>query len=77
MQNAVFLLALARHAETDNLGYLKSYYTCNTVLAPLGECVWEILSHLYKSGLMPISPDRIALAVITLQGTDKLTPENG
>ena len=57
LQDAVFLLAVKRHAATDDLEYLKPYHEYNKALAPLPECVREILSHLYKSGLIAICPD--------------------
>ena len=57
LQDAVFLLAVKRHAATDDLGYLKPYHAYKAALAPLPECVWHILLHLYKSGLIAISLD--------------------
>ena len=57
MHDAVFLLALARHAVTDDLGYLKPYHDFDKTLAPLPECRRDILSHLYARGLIAISPD--------------------
>ena len=57
LHDAVFLPTLARHAVTDDLGYLKPYHKFDKTLAPLPECVQDILSHLYKSGLIAISPD--------------------
>ena len=57
LHDAVFLLALARHAVTDDLGYLKPYHDFDKTLAPLPECVRDILSHLCQRGLIAISPD--------------------
>ena len=57
LRDAVCLLALARHAVTDDLGYLKPYYDFDKTLAPLPECRQDILSHLYQRGLIAISPD--------------------
>ena len=57
LRDAVFVLALARHAVTDDLGYLKPYFDFDKTLAPLTYCRQDILSHLYQRGLIAISPD--------------------
>ena len=58
LQDAVFLLAIARHAETENLSYLKPHHTYKTTLAPLPECQHDIITHLYDRGLIAICPGR-------------------
>ena len=57
LQDAVYLMAIARHAATDGLGYLKPYGEYNKTLAPLPECQHDIMAHLYERGLTAISPD--------------------
>ena len=57
LQDAVFLMALARHAATDDLGYLKPYYDYDNTLAPLPDCRHDIIAHLYERGLIAICPD--------------------
>ena len=57
LQDAVFLMALARHAATDDLGYLKPYYDYDKTLAPLPDCRHDIIAHLYERGLIAICPD--------------------
>ena len=57
LQDAVFLMAIARHAATENLSYLKPYHTYKEALAPLPECRHDIITHLYERGLIAISPD--------------------
>ena len=56
LQDAVFLMAIARHAATDDLGHLKPYYEYASTLAPLPECRHDIITHLYDRGLLAISP---------------------
>ena len=57
LQDAVYLMAIARHAATDGLGYLKPYGEYNKTLAPLPECQHDVMAHLYERGLTAISPD--------------------
>ena len=56
LHDAVFLMAVARQAATDDLAYLKPYDEYNKTLAPLDECRRDIITHLYESGLIAISP---------------------
>ena len=56
LQDAVFLLAIARHTEAENLSYLKPYHTYTTALAPLPDCQHAIITHLYEWALIAISP---------------------
>ena len=57
LRDAVFLMAIARHAEAENISYLKSYHIYKEALAPLPECQHDIITHLYERGLIAISPD--------------------
>ena len=55
LQDAVFLMAIARHAATENLSTLKPYYEYASTLAPLPDCQHDIITHLYDRGLLAIS----------------------
>lgn len=57
LQDAVFLTAIARHAEEDDLAYVKPYDEYNKTLAPLPEYRHDIMAHLCERGLTAISPD--------------------
>ena len=56
LQDAVFLMAIARQAATDDLAYLKPYNEYAGTLAPLPDCQHDIITHLYDRGLIAISP---------------------
>ena len=56
LQDAVFLMAIARHAAADDLAYLKPYHDYAGTLAPLPDCQHDIMAHLYERGLIAISP---------------------
>ena len=56
LHDAVFLMAIARFAATDDLAYLKPACEYADILAPLPECQHEIITHLHKRGLIAISP---------------------
>ena len=73
LQDAVCLLALARHAVTDDLGYLKPYHEFDNTLAPLPDCRQDILSHLYKRGLIAISPDSDVSAFVCDPAVTEIT----
>ena len=57
LQDAVYLMAIARHAATDDLAHLKPYDEYNKTLAPLPDCRHDIITHLYKRGLLAICPE--------------------
>lgn len=57
LRDAVFVMAIARHAEAENLSYLKPYDDYADTLAPLPDCQHDIITHLYERGLIAISPD--------------------
>ena len=56
LHNALYLMAVARHAATDDLAYLKPYYEYASTLAPLPDYQHDIITHLYERGLIAISP---------------------
>ena len=56
LQDAVFLMAIARQAATDDLAYLKPYHEYAKTLAPLPDCRHDIITHLYERGLIAICP---------------------
>ena len=74
LRDAVFLLALARHAVTDDLGYLKPYYDFANSLAPLYGFQSDILLHLYRRDLIAISPGNDVRAFGFDAAVTKITP---
>ena len=57
LRDAVFLTAITRHAEEEDLACLKPYDEYNKTLAPLPECRHGIMAYLYERGFTAISPD--------------------
>ena len=74
LRDAVFLLALARHAVTDDLAYLKPYYDFANSLAPLYGFQSDILLHLYRRDLIAISPGNDVRAFVFDPAVTKIRP---